>query len=176
MDQITKPIAGEYAPSPYAIRYINLVNEDTNVFQLLAEQSQQLRDLIQNLPSEKIATPWAPDEWTVKEIIGHVADSERVFAFRAHHCARNDPNPLPRFDPNAYVVVSGANNRNITEILDEFAAIRLATITLFNSFPNEYSTRSGLINGQQVSVRALVYMIAGHCIHHMISIAENYGA
>jgi DinB superfamily len=170
----TKPVAGEYVP--YTIMYIDLVPNDTDVIQFLLLQAHDLKEQILRLSPERLSTPCAPGEWTVKEIIGHITDTERVMSFRALHAARQDENELPGFDQDAYVAVSHANQRNTIELLEEFAAVRSSSITLLQSFPHETFHNTAKISGHQVSVRALAYVIAGHCRHHMLSIAENYAS
>jgi len=110
----------------------------------------------------------------MKEILGHVTDTERIFAYRALRIARNDPTPLPSFEQDPYVQYSGANARSIADLLEEFTAARLATLALFNSFDDEAWQRSGTASGHALSVRAAVYIIAGHELHHINSIKQNY--
>lgn len=172
MRTISKPEVGEYAP--YAIMYIDQVPDDGLVLQHLQDDLQVVTTLFRSLPEEKLVTRCAEGEWTIKEILVHVIDSERIFSYRALRFARNDTTPLPGFEQDDYAAASDANDRNINDILEEFAAVRMATITLFKSFDDKTLLRSGIASGHNVSVRSFLYQIAGHELHHLQSIRENY--
>jgi len=172
MKNIQKPNAGEYAP--YAIMYINLVPDDDQVLKHLQDNLKSTPDFMLSFPPEKLAQPWAEGEWTIKEILVHIIDTERIFCYRALRFARNDPTALAGFEQDEYVPYSGANERNIESILAEYAAVRRATLAFFNSLDEEALTRAGTVGGNRVSVRAAAWMIAGHEIHHLNSIRENY--
>jgi hypothetical protein len=172
MKTIQKPQAGEYAP--YASMYLDLVPDDGLVLQHLQKNLQALKTLILAQPEEKLISRCAEGEWTIKEILSHVTDTERIFCYRALHFARNDTIELPGFDQDLYVASSNANQRHIEDILEEFTAVRTATIALFNSFDPEVWLRGGRSSGNNLTVRAAVYQIAGHELHHVISIKENY--
>ncbi|HEY4387288.1 MAG TPA: DinB family protein [Ktedonobacteraceae bacterium] len=172
MKKIQKPEPGEYAL--YAIMYIDLVPDDGFVLQHLRDNLQMFKDLVGTQPEEKLVTPCAEGEWTIKEIVAHVIDTERVFAYRALRFARNDTTALAGFDQDPYVTYSGANKRSIEDLLEELTYVRMATIALFNSFTEEVWQRSGLCNGHNLSVRSALYQIAGHELHHVNSIKENY--
>jgi hypothetical protein len=134
-----------------------------------------MRELVLSLPPDRLGTPCAEGEWTVKEILLHVIDTERVVAYRALRFARNDPSPQPGFDHNSYVPNSGANGRSIDNILEEYAAVRQATLSLFHNLEDEAWMRLGTASNNPLSVRAAAYFIAGHELHHLQSIRENYG-
>lgn len=172
MKKILKPQPGEYAP--YAIMYIDLVPDDGLVVQHLADNLQMVKDLVAAQPDEKLSTPCAEGEWTIKEILSHVIDTERVFAYRALRFARNDSTELAGYEQDDYVAYSGANGRSIEDILAELTAVRMATIALINSLDDVAMTRSGLSNKHNLSVRSAIYQIAGHELHHFYSIKENY--
>jgi uncharacterized damage-inducible protein DinB len=172
MKKILKPEVGEYAP--YAIMYIDLVPDDGLVLQYLQDTMQTLKTLILAQPEELLVSRCAEGEWTIKEILSHVIDTERIFCYRALRFARNDTTELPGFDQDFYVAYAHANQRHVEAILEEFTAVRTATIALFNSFDSEVWLRSGRSNGDNLTVRAAVYQIAGHELHHTISIKENY--
>ena len=172
LKRISKPLAGEYAP--YAIMYIELVPDDGLVLQHLHDNLQMLKELIGALPEEKLSIPCAQGEWTIKEILVHVIDTERIFAYRALRFARNDTTALAGFEQDEYVACAGANERNREDILAELTAVRTATLVLANSFTEEALTRSGLASGHTLSVRSALYQIAGHELHHLKSIQENY--
>lgn len=172
MKTIPKPAAGEYAP--YAIMYIGLLPDDGLVLKHLQDNMETVFDLIRSLPTDKLSYRWAEGEWTIKEILGHIIDDERIYCYRALRFARNDATELPGFEQDDYVLHSGANARDIEEILAEYTAVRSATIAFFNSLEEKALTRAGVANGHVMSVRAAAYHIAGHELHHLYSIRENY--
>lgn len=172
MLKIQKPNPGEYPP--YAIMYINLVPPDGLVMKPLQEHMNSTREFILAFPPEKLAVPWKAGEWTIKEILVHIIDTERIFSYRALRFARNDASGLAGFEQDAYVPYSRANERDIQVILEEYAAVRQATLAFFNSLDEAALARSGQVDGNRVSVSALGWMIAGHEIHHLNSIRENY--
>ncbi len=172
MKKIQKPVSGEYAP--YASMYIDLVPADGLVLQHLSTNLQVVKDLVSAQSEEKLTTPCAEGEWTIKEILLHVIDTERIYAYRALRFARGDTTNLPGFDQNVYAASSGANQRTTTDLLDELTAVRMATLTLFNGLTAEAMLASGSANGHPLSVRAAAYQIAGHELHHLASIRENY--
>ncbi|HZR42054.1 MAG TPA: DinB family protein [Ktedonobacteraceae bacterium] len=172
MKKIQKPEPGEYAP--YAIMYIDLVPDDGLVLEHLRNNLQMVKDLISPLSEAMLTTPCAKGEWTIKEILVHVIDTERVFAYRGLRFARNDSTELAGFEQDGYAAYSGANKRSIEDILEELTAVRMATIALFNSLDEEAFIRSGKVNGYNVSVRSALYQIVGHELHHVNSIKENY--
>ena len=172
MNLIPKPQPGEY--TPYTIMYISLVPDDGLVLKHLRDNLEAAKTFIRTFPEEKLATPHEPGEWTIKEILIHISDAERIFAYRALRFARQDSNELPGFEQNDYVPASRANMREIEGILEEYSAVRMATITLFESFEEDVYTQAGTAAGNPVTIRALAYIIAGHELHHMNSIRENY--
>jgi len=172
MQKIQKPNEGEYAP--YAIMYIDLVPQDGLVLMHLQEALQSTPEFILALPPEKLTLRWNEGEWSIKEILVHIMDTERIFCYRALRFARNDATGLAGFEQDAYVPYSGANERDIAAILEEYEAVRQATLTFYESLDEEALVRAGLVGGNQVSVRALAWMITGHEIHHLNSIRENY--
>lgn len=169
---IQKPETGEYAP--YAIMYIDLLPDDGLVLQHLKDQVESTKALILSQSEERLTTRFAPGEWTIKEILVHISDDERIYAYRALRFARHDSTELPGFEQNDYVAHSGANERSINDILEEYGAVRLATITLFANLDEAVLNRAGVANGHSMSVRAAAYHIAGHELHHINSIKENY--
>ncbi len=169
---VTKPQPGEYAP--YTIDYIKLVPDD--VFAQLEMSLQAVRDVIGKIPPHWLTTPCVEGEWTVQEILVHVMDTERIFGYRALRAARADSTELPGFDQDTYVASSGANGRTLESIWAEYETIRAATLTLFHSFDETVFARVGFANKNPLSVRAALYIIAGHELHHLNSIRENYGS
>jgi uncharacterized damage-inducible protein DinB len=172
MRSIAKPQAGEFAA--YAIMYIGLLPDDGLVLQHLADNFELVKNTIMPLPEIQLINPCAPDEWTIKEILLHIIDDERIYAYRALRFARSDPLELPGFEQEDYVAYSAANTRSIESLFEEYESVRKATITLFENLPSEAFTRAGVANGHVMSVRAAAYHIAGHELHHLNSIRENY--
>jgi uncharacterized damage-inducible protein DinB len=172
MQKIQKPVEGEYAP--YAITYIDLVPPDGLVIGHLQDNLHSTPGFIRSFPLEKLATPWKPGEWTIQEILLHILDTERIFCYRALRFARNDATGLAGFEQDAYVPYSAANQRTLASILEEYAAVRQSTLAFFESLNEAALVRSGQVGGNHVSVRALAWMIAGHELHHIHSIRENY--
>jgi len=172
LKRISKPEEGEY--SAYAIMYIKLLPDDGRVLEYLKENFKKTKDFAVSLPEEKLSYRYADGKWTVKEILMHLIDVERIFGYRALRFARNDKTPLAGFEQDDYTPHSGALSRDLVSIFEEFESVRNATITLFNGFDEETFIRSGLANEHNVSVRALAYQIAGHELHHVSIIKERY--
>ncbi len=172
MRMIPKPLEGEYAP--YTIMYIGLLPDDGLVLQHMKDNLDIVRAAVQDLSEEKLTTPFAPGEWTIKEILVHIVDDERIHAYRALRFARNDATELPGFEQEPYVTYSGANQRSLASIFEEYESVRLATLTLFDNFDDAALMRSGIASQRIMSVRAAAYHIAGHELHHLNSIRQNY--
>jgi DinB family protein len=172
MRQIPKPSAGEFAP--YASRYIDLLPDDGNVLSHMRLNLRRTTDLMLSIPEAKLLHRYALGKWTIKEILAHIVDDERIYSYRALRFARNDATELPGFEQDDYASQSAANERAIWDILDEFATVRAATISLFNGVPDFALTRSGIAAGNPMSVRAAAYHIAGHELRHINIIRERY--
>jgi len=172
MKRIEKPAAGEFAPD--TIMYIGLLPDDGLVLKHLADNLKATTEFVLAIPEEKLAFRYAAGKWTIKEILVHVVDDERIYAYRALRFARNDKTELPGFEQDDYAFYSGANRREITDILNEFAAVRQATITMFEGFDDQALIRAGTANGKIMSVRAAAYHIAGHEMRHLNIIKERY--
>lgn len=154
--------------------YIGLLPDDGQVVKHLQDNLTTMIEFIRSFPAEKLTYRWAEGEWTIKEILGHIVDDERIYCYRALRFARNDTTELSGFEQDDYVIYSGANERDLEEILAEYRAVRQATITFFNSLEDKALTRAGVANGHLMSVRAAAYHIAGHELHHLHSIRQNY--
>jgi uncharacterized damage-inducible protein DinB len=172
MKIIPKPEPIEYAP--YTIMYIGLLPDDGLVLKHLEDNLHATTDFIRALPEEKLAYRYAEGKWTIKEILAHLIDDERIYTYRALRYARNDETELPGFEQDAYALESGANERSVDDLLEEFAAVRRSTIALFNSFEDHVMTRAGVASGNVMSVRAAAYHIAGHELRHLNIIKERY--
>lgn len=158
---------------PYGVYYANLADERDLLDQLhdagisLFENRAAELELLGN----KI---YAPGKWTVKQIIEHIIDAERIFQYRALCIARQDKTDFPGFDEDMYAAVSRANDRTIESLLNEFRTVRNATVSLYQNLDNDQLQYAGTANGQATSVLALGFMIIGHAIHHFNVITERY--
>ena len=153
--------------------YINVLGEIT----LMDELEISLHDFIrfiQNIPMDKFDFRYAVGKWTIKEIIQHVIDTERIFAYRALRISRNDQTPLPGFDENNYINNTEANRRSIQDLLTEFSAVRHSNIYLFKSFSSEQLERTGIASNSGISVRAIGFVMIGHQKHHQNVFEERY--
>jgi uncharacterized damage-inducible protein DinB len=172
MKMIDKPEKDEYPP--YADMYIRLVPEDSLVLQHLENNGNVTKKLFLSLAPEKLFYRYAPGKWTLKEILVHLIDDERIYTYRALRFARNENKELHGFNQDDFVKFSGANDRELHNILEEYYAVRKATISFFNGLPHEALTRVGRTNESKESVRAIAYHITGHELHHLNIIKERY--
>lgn len=172
MKKISKPQPGEYAP--YTAIYIGLLPEDGLVLQHLQNNLEVTRALVLSLPKEKLLHRYAEGKWTIKEILAHLSDDERIYAYRALRFARSDKTELPGFEQDDYARYSRANERSREDLLHELTTVRNATIALFESFDEEALLRAGMADGKIMSVRAAAYHIAGHELRHLNIIKERY--
>jgi hypothetical protein len=168
---ITKPLESEYAPHYHT--YISKVSSN-DLVQALSAGCENVSAFLKSIPGDKYGYRYAEGKWTIREVIAHIIDGERVFAYRALVFARNDKNALPGFDENEYVPESNAENRSMESLIDEYMHLRKANIHLFESFTDEMAQRKGVASGKEISVRALGYTMAGHEIHHIGVIKERY--
>ena len=172
MKQIAKPEAGEYEPD--TIKYIGLLPDDGLVLKHLQENLEATRAFLLSLPEERLTYRYAEGKWTIKEILAHIADDERIYAYRALRFARNDKTELPGFEQDDYALHSGANERSIEDLLYELTTVRQATISLFEGLDGAALLRAGVADGRIMSVRAAAYHIAGHEMRHVNIIRERY--
>jgi hypothetical protein len=153
--------------------YVKLVGEG-NIRDLLQEQSQKTIAFFNSIGREKWLYRYAEGKWTPKEVLQHITDAERVFAYRALAFARKDANSLPSFDENSYAANSNANDREWPDLIEEFSAVRKSTVLLFKSFSDETLMNTGIASGKEISVLALGYISVGHLTHHLNIISEKY--
>jgi hypothetical protein len=169
---ITRPNASEHLP--YYSRYIDLITGDDALAVLRTQLDDTLTPVVK-LDDSGAERRYAPDKWSVKQVLVHVADAERVFAYRALRVARKDATPLPGFDENTYADASGADRRPLAHIVGELRAVRAATVALFEGLEPDAMTRLGTANGATISVRALAWITAGHEFHHRTILRDRYG-
>ncbi len=169
---ISKPKSGEYPE--YTIKYLNYLPDDINLTDHLIQNLKEIIDLYVAIPNDKYRYRYAENKWTTKEVLIHIIDTERVFAYRALAYARGDSAVLPGFNENNYVDTSNANSRTATDLLDELKTVRLATISLFKSFSLEQFSIVGKTSENNFSVSALAFLIIGHATHHLHIIQDKY--
>ncbi len=167
----TRPQTGEYAPD-YE-RYISLVPEE-DVLTLLERQFETTLEILRGIAEEKGDFRYAEGKWSIKELVGHMLDSERIFGYRALRFARNDQTPLPGFEQDDYVANGGFGERSLSGLIDELEYLRKANLSFFRHLDEEAWMRSGSANDNLISVRAIAYIIAGHETHHMRVLREKY--
>lgn len=166
-----RPQAGEYAA--FYAGYVALV-PDGDIVAILATQLEDTLAMLRQVNEQQAGFRYAEGKWSIREVVGHIADAERVFAYRALRFARRDATPLPGFDENAWVEQAGADRRPLASLIAELAAVRAATVSLFASLAPESWTLSGTANGKEISVRALAWIAAGHELHHRAILNERY--
>jgi len=169
-------LVGRPEPSehlPYYEKYIRLVPGD-DPLAALASQAGEHQTTLRAVSEADSLTRYAPGKWTLREVIGHVADAERVFAYRALRVARGDATPLPGFEQDDWMVNAHFDERPFRELLDEFATVRQASLMLLRPLSAEAWRRRGVASGGDISVRALAFIIAGHERHHMAIVREKY--
>ncbi|MGV3696635.1 DinB family protein [Flavobacterium sp.] len=162
----------EYAS--YYGNYIGQVSEEYTLIEELEISVHRLIKFVQNIPMDKFDYRYEPGKWTIKDILQHIIDAERIFAYRALRFARNDKTPLASFEENDYADEANWNKRSIQELLTELAVVRQATLSLFKSFSAEEMLRSGIASDNPMSVRALGFIIIGHQNHHQRVFEERY--
>ena len=160
---LTRPDSTEYAE--FYKNYIALV-PDGPIVPFLSKQLESYRELLAGVSDGAAGAPPAPGKWSIKQVLGHICDAERVITYRALRFARGDAGELRGFEQDDYVREAHSDSRSMDDLLTEFESIRKATVALFGSMPSEVGTRSGVANGNPVTVRALAYIVAGHAQHH----------
>lgn len=158
----------------YYATYINQVSSEYTLVEELEISIHRLIKFVQNIPMDKFDYRYAEGKWTIKDILQHLIDAERIFAYRALRFARNDKTELHGFEENDYVDEAHANKRSIQELLTELAVVRQATLSLFKSLSNEELIRKGIASNNPISVRALGFIIIGHQNHHQRVFEERY--
>jgi len=166
-----RPQQNEY-PSYYE-PYISQVSGDS-VLRALEGQILTMQNILSDIPDGKEDFTYAEGKWTLKEVIGHIIDTERIMAYRALRFARNDNTELPGFDQDTYVTAGNFNDRSLYDLAHEFGVVRESNIILFKSFDEAALNRKGTANGKEITVRSLVYIVAGHAVHHLNVIKQRY--
>ena len=164
-------------PNEYGQFYANYLAQVSDEYTLVEELEisvHRLVKFVREIPMDKFDYRYAEGKWTIKDIVQHLIDTERVLAYRSLRFARKDQTPLHSFDENEYVDATAANKRTLTDLLQEYKAVRLSTLYLFKSFSNEELMYTGIASNNSFTVRAIGFIIAGHQKHHQRIIAERY--
>lgn len=165
------PLKSDEYPALYS-PYIETVTGD--VMELLSEQMKTFPEFLAHIPAGKSEYAYAEEKWTIKEVVGHIIDTERVMAYRALRFARNDTKELAGFEPEDFVTNARFNERSLASFAEEFESVRQANLFLFKSFNDHELARKGLASERLISVRAFMYIIVGHLNHHRNIIRERY--
>ena len=167
----TRPDATEY--EPHYAPYVALV-PDGEIITILTSQLEKTLTLLRRLTEDRAGRAYAPGKWTIKEVLGHITDAERILAYRALCIARKDKTPLPGFEQDDYVAGANFNAQPISGLIEQFEAVRRSNLYLFGSFTDDAWKRRGTANGKEISTRALAYNIAGHELHHVGVLNSRY--
>jgi len=168
----SRPATDEY--SPYFGRYVARVPAG-DLVSILRDQIAATRSLVAHLSDEASSFAYGPDKWTIREVVGHMADTERVMAYRILVAARGDATPLPSFDENAWTPAGEFGSRTLASVWSEFEGVRAATVALLDGLPDAAWTRRGFASGHPFSVRAMACNIIGHELHHADLFRTRYG-
>jgi hypothetical protein len=163
-------------PTEFAEFYANYVSKvpGTDVLGVLESQRLQMQHLFAGRSERDGGFRYAPGKWTVKEVLGHITDTERIFTYRALRIARGDQTPLPGFEQEDFVKNGAFSERTLAGLAEEFALVRSASLALFRSFPQAAWTRRGVASQKEVTVLAMAFITAGHQIHHRLILEERY--
>jgi DinB family protein len=170
---VTRPQPGEYAP--YYDRYVSMIQGD-DILKILDQQRRQTMLLLSGRNDDDGDFRYAPEKWSANEVLGHVCDTERIFAYRALRFSRADATPVEGFEQDDYVRNGPFEHRPLSDLVDDFIAVRRATLSLLRNLDEAAWLRRGVANKNEVSVRALAYIIAGHELHHRRILEEKYFA
>lgn len=168
---MNRPNENEYPV--YYSNYINLV-EDDDIISVLENQIDFVKKFFINISEEKSNFRYAEGKWTIKEVFGHVIDTERIFAYRALRISRNDKTPLPGYDQDLFVKNSKFKNVSLQNLVDEFISVRKSNLKMFKNFSSEMWLNIGTANEKLISVRAIAFILAGHLLHHLKVIEQKY--
>ena len=159
--------------NPYYGAYIKVATSE-NIIEGLKINLQSISTFFESISPDKLDYAYAEGKWTIKDILLHLIDTERIFAYRALRIARSDTTSLPGFDQDKYVVTANAKNRTVESLIPEYRAVRLASISLFETFNSEDLLQMGQASNSNISVRAIGYIISGHENHHKVVIEQRY--
>ena len=166
-----RPDATEFAP--FYAAYVAVV-PDGDVVDTMRQSGRTIGTTLASVAESRGGFRYAAEKWSVREVVGHMIDAERIFAYRALRLARADATPLPGFEENDYVRTAGSDARTLANLTDELRIVREGTVRMYESFPDVAWTRRGVVNGREVSVRALAYITTGHALHHLEVLRTRY--
>ncbi len=166
-----RPESNEY--NPFYAGYIAAI-EGENILDILKQNTSDFKSVLENIPEDRGDFSYAPEKWSIKELLGHIIDAERIFTYRTLRVARNDNTELAVFDQYIYVNNNNLTNRTIKSLLNEFLMVRQSTLSLLENIDEPTSLRDGVANTFKVTVRALAFITAGHAIHHLKVLKEKY--
>lgn len=166
-----RPTIHEYAA--FYNTYVEMVPKG-DIIKIMKKQCDQIKKLLSDVSPKKSLFRYAPGKWCIREVLGHMIDTERVFAYRALRFARNDKNDLPGFDENEYIRQSNYSEVKLKELIEEFCSMRHSNIIMFKNFPDDFEMRKGTANGNSFTVRAMAYIMTGHVNHHLNVLKEKY--
>jgi uncharacterized damage-inducible protein DinB len=169
---ITTPQPHEY--SPFAANYVKLASEYENVIELLRSLKDSTHQFLVNLPVEKAEHSYAPGKWTIKQLVGHMIDTERIFAYRAFCISRGEKQVMPGFEQDDYVNAAESNSRTLQSLAEEFKSVRQSNLYFIDTLTDEQISNVGNVSDYHPTVRALLYMMAGHELYHLQIIRERY--
>jgi uncharacterized damage-inducible protein DinB len=172
MKKIPKPTDIEYAV--YYEPFLQKLPAETHVFKQLKKNASDLKMLLSSLTEQQLTTAYATDKWTIKDILQHLIDFERVLVYRAMSFARNDKRPIPFFDENEYAKQANATNQSIKKLVKDYKAVRQSTLAFFENQTAASLKRTGIASNYTMSVRACAWIICGHELHHINTINEKY--
>jgi len=173
LNTVQRPDPDEFAPA--FAGYVARIADGEEIVVALAAQKEEVALRLTGIAEERGDYRYAPGKWTIKEVVGHLSDTERVFAYRALRIGRGDPTPLTSFDDQTYVAATRADRLALSDVVDEWITVRAATLSLFRGLPPGAWARTGEAGGHPVSVRALAYIITGHVRHHLETLGARYG-
>ena len=168
---MTRPTPEEYAP--YFETYVSKV-PDGDILDTLEELTSETLDMLEAIPEGRQLFSYAPGKWTIKEVIGHMIDTERIFSYRLLRIARNDSTPLPGFEQDDFVAAADSNSRDWEDLLEEYESVRMSTLSLVRQIKSEWWSRMGNASGNKLTARAAAFIIAGHELHHLKILHEEY--
>jgi len=169
---VQRPTSGEY-PADFE-GYVSLVPEG-DILNVLRKQTEDVLTLIKSVPESRGGFRYAPEKWSIREVLGHVADGERIFAYRATCLARGEQSELPGFDENDYVRTANFDGWSLADLAEQFESLRRANIAVFKYLDDDGWSRSGIVNRYSITVPAIAWAMAGHVRHHLRILEERYG-
>jgi uncharacterized damage-inducible protein DinB len=173
MSPAIRPASTDYSPSFAA--YVGLITEDEDILTVIESQSVEMQKLLASLDEEKARHRYAEGKWSVREVLGHMIDSEQIMAYRALSIARGETESLPGYDENVYVENAKFDAWKLGDLAEHYALVRRSTVLLFRNLPDEAWERRGTANENPITTRALAWVIAGHERHHRNTLRDRYG-